>query len=115
MEFLADTTRRDTLPKIPIMKLEIANFPVERIVLGDETRYTDGELRVSPEAVRSLMFDEHFFDDISVHVAHPGDSTRLIHIVDVVEPRYKLSGTRVRFPGRPRASGTGWNRKNGPP
>ena len=81
------------------MKLEIANFPVERIVLGDETRYTDGELRVSPEAVRSRMFDEEFFNDISVHVTHPGDSTRLIHIVDVVEPRYKQSGAGCVFPG----------------
>ena len=81
------------------MKLEIANFPVERIVLGDETRYTDGELRVNPEDVRSRMFDEHFFDDISVHVAHPGDSTRLIHIIDVVEPRYKQSGAGCVFPG----------------
>ena len=81
------------------MKLEIANFPVERIVLGDETRYTDGELRVCPEAVLSLMFDEEFFDDISVHVAHPGDPTRLIHIVDVVEPRYKQSGPGCVFPG----------------
>ena len=92
------------------MKLEIANFPVERIVLGDETRYTDGELRVSPEDVRSRMFDEEFFDDISVHVAHPGDSTRLIHIVDVVEPRYKLSGPGYVFPGvlgPPVQAGTG--------
>ena len=92
------------------MKLEIANFPVERIVLGGETRYTDGELRVSPEDVRSRMFDEEFFDDISVHVAHPGDSTRLIHIVDVVEPRYKQSGPGYVFPGvlgPPVQAGTG--------
>ena len=92
------------------MKLEIANFPVAQIVLGDETRYTDGELRVNPEDVRSRMFDEEFFDDISVHVAHPGDSTRLIHIVDVVEPRYKLSGPGYVFPGvlgPPVQAGTG--------
>ena len=92
------------------MKLEIANFPVAQIVLGDETRYTDGELRVNPEDVRSRMFDEEFFDDISVHVAHPGDSTRLIHIVDVVEPRYKLSGPGCVFPGvlgPPVQAGTG--------
>ena len=81
------------------MKLEIANFPVERIVLGDKTLYLDGELHVSPEAVRSIMLDEEYFDDISVHVAHPGDSTRLIHILDVVEPRFKQSGPGCVFPG----------------
>ena len=86
-------------PVVPSMKLEIANFPVESIVLGDETRYSDGELKVNPDTVRSLMFDKEFSDDISVHVAHPGDSTRLIHIVDVVEPRYKQWGPGCVFPG----------------
>ena len=81
------------------MKLELANFPVERIILGDETRYLDGDLHVNPDDVRDMMFDEAFFDDIKVHVAHPGDSTRIIHVVDVAEPRHKQSGTGCVFPG----------------
>ena len=81
------------------MKLELANCPVERIILGDETRYLDGELHVNPNEVRDMMFDEEFFEDVSVHVAHPGDSTRIIHVVDVIEPRHKQSGTGCVFPG----------------
>ena len=81
------------------MKLELANYPVGRIILGDKTKYVDGELHVNPNDVRDLMFDEEFFEDISVHVAHPGDSTRIIHVVDVVEPRHKQSGTGCVFPG----------------
>ena len=92
------------------MKLEIAGYPVKRIVLDDETRYSDGELLVNPEDVRSRMSDRRFFEDISVHTTHPGDSTRVIHIVDVVEPRCKQSGPGCVFPGvlgPPVQAGTG--------
>ena len=81
------------------MKLEIANYPVDRIILGSETRYLDGELRVDADEVRSRMLVKEFFEDVNVHVAHPGDSTRIIHAVDVVEPRHKLSGPGCVFPG----------------
>ncbi len=81
------------------MKLELANYPVERITLGDETRYLDGQLHVNPDAVRAMMSDDAFFENVSVHVAHPGDSTRIIHAVDVIEPRIKLSGSGCVFPG----------------
>ena len=81
------------------MKLEIANFPVERITLSDETRYSDSELFVDARDIRDRMMDDAFFEDVSVHVAHPDDSTRIIHAVDVVEPRAKLSGPGCVFPG----------------
>ena len=81
------------------MKLEIASFPVERITLSDQTRYADGELFVDPEDIRARMSNETYFEDVSVHVTHPGDSTRIIHAVDVVEPRRKLSGPGCVFPG----------------
>ena len=81
------------------MKLELANFPVERITLSDETRYADGQLTVNTDEVRPRMFNEAFFEEVRVHVAQPGDSTRIIHAVDVVEPRRKISGPGCVFPG----------------
>ncbi len=81
------------------MRLEIANFPVERITLGDETGYTGGELRIDAEDIRSRMLDDAYFEDVAVHVSHPGDSTRIIHAVDVVEPRAKQLGAGCVFPG----------------
>ena len=81
------------------MKLELANFPVQCITIGEETRYADGELFVDPEDIRSRMLDDAYFEDVQVHVVHPGDPTRIIHIVDVVEPRRKISGSGCVFPG----------------
>ena len=81
------------------MKLELANYPVKHISLSDETRYADGELYVDARDVRARMMDDAYFEDVTVHVAHPGDSTRIIHAVDVVEPRAKQSGAGCVFPG----------------
>ena len=81
------------------MKLELANFPVERIALSHQTRYADGVLYVDARDIRARMMDDAYFEDVTVHVAHPGDSTRVIHAVDVVEPRAKQSGAGCVFPG----------------
>ena len=84
---------------ISSMKLDIANFPVRQIVLGDCTRYVDGQLFVNPDDVLSRMFDNGLFEDVFICIAHPGDSTRIIHVVDVVEPRAKQSGPGRVFSG----------------
>ena len=81
------------------MKLELAKYPVVRITLGDETRYLDGELFVDARDICARMSNQTYFEDVTVHVAHSGDSTRIIHIVDVVEPRHKVSGPGCVFPG----------------
>ena len=81
------------------MKLELAKYPVVRITLGDETRYLDGELFVDPRDICARMSNQTYFEDVTVHVAHSGDSTRIIHIVDVVEPRHKVTGPGCVFPG----------------
>ncbi|MEE9199609.1 MAG: glycine/sarcosine/betaine reductase component B subunit, partial [Dehalococcoidia bacterium] len=39
------------------------------------------------------------FIDAQLHLVRPGDPTRLINLLDVVEPRYKASGPGNVFPG----------------
>ena len=81
------------------MRLELATFQVDRITLGPGTRYSNGELRVDPEEVRGLIVDGVYFSDVRLHLAHPGESVRIIHVLDVMEPRHKVSGPGCVFPG----------------
>ena len=81
------------------MRLELATFQVDRITLGPGTRYSDGELRVDPEEVRGLIVDGVYFRDVRLHLAHPGESVRITHVLDVIEPRHKASGPGCVFPG----------------
>ena len=80
------------------MRLELASFNVDRITLANETRISDGELRVDAGAVKDLVLSEDLFEDVQVHAVHPGDQVRILHALDVVEPRHKVSGSGQVFP-----------------
>jgi sarcosine reductase len=79
------------------MRLELANYPVHDIQLTDHMAYADGTLYVDATAVREHILARCDFDDVQLAVVRPGEETRVIHIVDAVEPRWKPSGSA--FPG----------------
>ena len=81
------------------MRLEIRTYPVRAVVLGDRTAYADGVLTVDAAAAREVVLAEGGFADAAVHLARPGDSTRIVHVLDVAEPRVKLAGTSADYPG----------------
>ena len=56
------------------MRLDLASFNVNRITLANETRLSDGELRVDAGAVKDLVLSEDLFEDVQVHAVHPGDN-----------------------------------------
>ncbi|MFQ5933705.1 MAG: glycine/sarcosine/betaine reductase component B subunit [Dehalococcoidia bacterium] len=82
------------------MKLELASYKVKEINLGSgPTRLDDGVLRVDRDEVKGLALSDSPFRDVRLHVVHPGDSVRIVHALDVVEPRHKVSGPGTVFPG----------------
>lgn len=100
------------------MTLELASYDVRDIVLGTETALRDGVLSIDAGVLRAhLLRDNEWIGDVSVALAHPGDSVRIIHIVDAVEPRTRISEPGTDFPGMlgvPRTVGSGrTNRLNG--
>ncbi len=82
------------------MKLEIGNFTVDRFSVGDGgTRLEDGVLHVDENDVKQLVLADGHFSEVRLHPVYPGDSTRIIHAMDTVEPRHKVSGPGTVFPG----------------
>ena len=81
------------------MKLEVAEFPVKQIRLGHRFRYDNQVLEVDESALLALISQDARISDITLAVASPGDRTRITGIRDVVEPRYKVSGSGQVFPG----------------
>ncbi len=68
------------------------------VAFGDSTRYSDGELTVSrDEAAR--LFDEATLRKVRLSWASPGDSVRIVKVLDAVEPRTKGAGGGGIFPG----------------
>jgi sarcosine reductase len=81
------------------VRLEMGTFQVEDIVFSQRTSFADGVLSVSKDELHQLVLQDSHFSEVEIDLARPGDSTRIINILDVVEPRHKVSGPGTVFPG----------------
>ena len=81
------------------MRLELAEFPVEQIRLGRRFAYQNRALEVDEAALVDLVLEDRRITDASLAVALPGENVRITGIRDIVEPRCKIAGSAVVFPG----------------
>lgn len=81
------------------MKLEIGNVQMTDVVLGNNNGFQDGILSVDKDAAIAFLkeADDHL-TDVDIVIAHPGDDTRIVPVVEVIEPRVRKDG-RCVFPG----------------
>jgi len=81
------------------VRLELGTFPVREARFGPRTRWTDGLLEIDREAVLDLVRSDATVVGVDVELARPGESVRIVNVVDVVEPRVKVEGPGVCYPG----------------
>ncbi|MCZ6875954.1 MAG: hypothetical protein O7G88_20895 [bacterium] len=80
-------------------RLEVGQFPVRRVMFDAQTRYEDGTLYVEREALRQAIAEPHAIRDIDIQLTHPGESCRIVHILDAVAAMVKISGRSTVYPG----------------
>lgn len=91
------------------MRLELSSFPVTAVIAGPATAWRDGTLVVDIDGLRAALRHDHL-ESVEIHLVNPGDEVRIIHVLDVVEPRVKVAGGTGAFPGftdRPHCAGEG--------
>ena len=81
------------------MRLELADFPVSQVSLGNELRYGSGLLEVDDAELRALVLQDQRISEASLAVVTPGEKARITGVRDVVEPRVKVAGKSQVFPG----------------
>ena len=81
------------------MQLEMAEFPVTRITLGNGLRYHSGTLEVDQEELTALVMRDERIQDARLAVVAPGEKIRITGIRDIIEPRVKVEGKGQVFPG----------------
>ncbi len=81
------------------MRLELGSFPVERIAFGGRTHYAAGHLEVDRAAVLRAVREDPRIVAAELEIAEPGESVRIWPVRDVVEPRIKVEGPGVCYPG----------------
>ena len=81
------------------MRLEMGTFPVSDIVWGGRTRWQDGVLEVGRDDLLNEIRKDPRIARVDLELARPGESVRIWPVRDVVEPRIKVEGPGVIYPG----------------
>jgi sarcosine reductase len=81
------------------MRLELGSFLVDEIVFGSRTRYEYGRLEVDREAALAAVREDPRIASAELEIARPGESARIWPVRDVIEPRIKVEGPGVCYPG----------------
>ena len=79
--------------------LEVGAFPVQRLTFGRQTSYEDGTLFIDKGELSARIADSGAIADVAVHLAHPGESCRIVHVLDAVSPMVKVAGSSTVYPG----------------
>ena len=81
------------------MKLTIGNLHVQDVCLGSENSFKDGILTIDKEAaIAYLKEEDDHITDLDIVIARPGDDTRIVPVIETIEPRVRMDG-RCLFPG----------------
>lgn len=82
------------------MVLELGSVPIEEIEWGRKTDLDGAVLRVHcEELIERARANDPRIVSVKAHIARPGESTRILPVKDVIEPRVKVRGKGGMFPG----------------
>lgn len=81
------------------MQLDVGTFPINRIIFDHHTRLDDDILRINRRELIEMIQQDPCIERAEIELATPGESTRIIHVCDAIEPRIKVSGPGVCYPG----------------
>lgn len=79
------------------MRLELGEVTVNDVRFGPRTAIEAGVLSIDRAELTALLQQESLFEKVEVDIAHPGEACRIIRVLDVLQPRYRLNGPN--FPG----------------
>ena len=80
-------------------RLSLGTFPVHDVVLGRATRWTDGLLEIDPDELVAEIRRDPRIRNAELRLLRPGESVRLVNVRDLIEPRVKVAGPGVCYPG----------------
>ena len=78
--------------------LTMHTIEIGDVVVGDGTGVAGGTLTIDAAEVTALVLEDPRIIGIEVEIARPGESVRIVHCLDTVEPRTKIGEATV-FPG----------------
>ncbi|WP_407312269.1 glycine/sarcosine/betaine reductase component B subunit [Desulfosporosinus sp. SB140] len=81
------------------MSLTLRYFKVKKVQFGETTSLLDGTLTINKYELQQVILEDPVIADIDIEIVQPGESARIIHVMDAVEPRIKVGGAGGVYPG----------------
>ena len=81
------------------MSLKLGTFPVHRLEIGSKTSWDDGTLTIDKAGLTESAAAMPNIESVSIDIACPGESARIIEVNDLLEPRIKVDGPGTAYPG----------------
>ena len=76
------------------MKLEIGDINIKDVKFGGKTEIINNTLVVNRQELCALLAKDKSLTDVTIELAHPGESLRICRVADVIEPRAR-TGART--------------------
>lgn len=81
------------------MELELFDYSIDDLQWGKRTALTGKSLLLCQNDFQELFKDLNRGIHVDYELARPGESKRIVHVLDTVMPISKLSGAATAFPG----------------
>ena len=81
------------------MSLKLGTYPVQRLEIGSRTSWDDGTLTIDKAGLTESAAAMPNIESVSIDIACPGESARIIEVNDLLEPRIKVDGPGTAYPG----------------
>jgi glycine reductase len=81
------------------VRLEVGLITIKDIQFADKTEVKNSTLHINKDELAKIAGDDPRIKSVEIFLAKPGESTRILPVKDVVEPRVKVEGPGGIFPG----------------
>ncbi|AET67202.1 glycine/sarcosine/betaine reductase component B alpha/beta subunit [Desulfosporosinus orientis DSM 765] len=75
------------------MRLEMGSFKIKHIQFSSKTCLNNGVLEINREELAAALLEDKTFSEAGIEIVVPGEKTRIVHVIDAVEPRFKEGDT----------------------
>lgn len=89
-----------------IMGLQLNFVDIKDVRFSDKTAISKGCLTIDRGELQGMLQKDNRLERVEIELTRPGENCRILHVCDVIEPRAKIGGIGVDFPGAIGLGGT---------
>ena len=85
------------------MKLERGYFEIKDLAFGDKLSLENGVLLINKDGLEEYLLaqdENNNIEKLELEIVKPGESTRIVHILDTVQAGVKVEGEGEFMPGQ---------------